>query len=163
VNHGLNNYIDTKAKCLHQRTWPVKGFAAGVYLSEALNPIPPPQHTAVYAVYLFTQAEGREGGRVGPERRGKGQRRRVQIAQMGWKYQHDWMYTRNWLQSINSDKHLAQSPFTDLFFRWRHFALPSLSLTTLWTLVLTSLCDAPGWPGTGWVWASFWVHFYQTL
>jgi hypothetical protein len=45
-------------------------FAAGVYLSEAHNPVPPPPlHTVfVYTVYLFLQ--GREkGGRVEPETR----------------------------------------------------------------------------------------------
>ncbi len=31
---------------------------------------------------------------------------------MGRKYQHDWLY----LESINSGKHLPQSPFTDQFF-----------------------------------------------
>ncbi len=47
-------------------------FAAGVYLSEARNPIPPPLPTVyVYKVYLFTQ--GRGGGRVEPERRLEGQ------------------------------------------------------------------------------------------
>jgi hypothetical protein len=32
-----------------------------------------------------------------------------------------------YLQSIDSDKHLPQSPFPgQFFFRWRHFALPSM-------------------------------------
>jgi hypothetical protein len=53
------------------KSWPVKDFAAGVYLLEAQNPIPPPPHTVyVYPVYLFTQGKG-GGGRGGfePERR----------------------------------------------------------------------------------------------
>ncbi len=48
------------------------------------------------------------GGRVEPERRGK----RQQFAKHGRKYQLDWLY----LQSINSDKHLPQSPFTAKIF-----------------------------------------------
>jgi hypothetical protein len=35
------------------------------------------------------------------------------------------------IQSINSNIHLLQSPFTGQFFRWRHFALPSMSLIFL--------------------------------
>jgi hypothetical protein len=50
----------------------LRDFAAGVYLSEAQNPIPPPLHTVyVYTVYLFTQERG--GGRIEPERRSDGQ------------------------------------------------------------------------------------------
>jgi hypothetical protein len=46
---------------------------AGVYLSEAQNPIPlPPLHTVyVFTVYLFTHKE--RGARVDPERRLEGQ------------------------------------------------------------------------------------------
>ncbi len=60
-------------------------FAAGDYLSEAQNPIPPPLHS-VYAntVLLFTQGGGEEG-RVEPERRLEGQ----QVTKLGRKYQHD--------------------------------------------------------------------------
>jgi hypothetical protein len=43
-------------------------FAAGVYLTEAQNPISPTVY--VYTVYLFTQGS-RERGRVEPERRGE--------------------------------------------------------------------------------------------
>ncbi len=81
---------------------------------QAHNPIPPPlllDTVYVYTVYLFTQ-EG--GGGVEPERRLEGQ----QFTNLGRKYQHDWLY----LQSINSDKHLPQTPFIGQFFRWRHFA-----------------------------------------
>ncbi len=37
-----------------------------------------------------------------------------------------------YLQSINSNKHQPQSPFTGQFFRWRHFALVSLQLISPW-------------------------------
>ncbi len=49
-----------------------------------------------------------EGGRVEKERRLEGQK-----FPKNWvkKYQHDWLY----LQSINSDKHMPQSPFTGQF------------------------------------------------
>jgi hypothetical protein len=44
-------------------------FAAGVYLSQAQNPIPhPPLHTVyMYTVYFFTQEREGGVGRVEPE------------------------------------------------------------------------------------------------
>jgi hypothetical protein len=51
------------------------------------------------------------GGGVESERRGEGQHRRVQIPKLGWK----WLIVHKKL-SINSDKHLPQSPFTGQFF-----------------------------------------------
>jgi hypothetical protein len=65
----------------------------------------PPLHTVnVYTVYLFTQ------GRGGPEIRLEGQH-----------YLQNWVEDNNmtdctYLQSINSDKHLPQSPFEGKFF-----------------------------------------------
>ncbi len=53
--------------------------------------------------------------KIEQERRLEGQ----QFTKLGIKYEYDWLY----LQSINSDKHLPQSPFTGSFFRWRHFTL----------------------------------------
>ncbi len=52
-----------------------RDFPAGVYLSEAQNPIPPPLHTVyVYTVYLLLfNTWKRGGGRVEPERRLEGQ------------------------------------------------------------------------------------------
>jgi hypothetical protein len=47
-------------------------------------------------------------GIVEPERRLE----RQQFLKLGQKYHHDWLY----LQSIISDKHLPQSPFTGKFF-----------------------------------------------
>jgi hypothetical protein len=44
-------------------------LAAGVYLSEAHNPINPHHTVYLYTVYLFTQ--GMKEGRVEPERRGE--------------------------------------------------------------------------------------------
>ncbi len=37
-----------------------------------------------------------------------------------------------YLQFINSDKHLPQSPFTGKFFRWRQFALVSIQWFSQW-------------------------------
>jgi hypothetical protein len=48
-----------------------RGFAAGVYLSEAQKPITPLHTVYVYTVYLFTQShkEGGQEGRAETERR----------------------------------------------------------------------------------------------
>jgi hypothetical protein len=54
-----------------------RDFAAGVYLSEAQNPIPPPLHT------VYGEGEGKGGGRVEPEISGVGQHRRAQIPKLG--------------------------------------------------------------------------------
>jgi hypothetical protein len=43
----------------------------------------------------------------------------------------EWTQEIGDLQSINSDKQLPQSLFTSNFFRWRHFALTSMSLIFL--------------------------------
>ncbi len=80
-----------------------RDFAAGVYLSEAQNPISPPP---LLTVYVYMGMGG--GGRDEPEGRLKGQK----FTKLGRKYQHNWQY----LQPINSDKHLRQCPFKDPFF-----------------------------------------------
>jgi hypothetical protein len=68
----------------------------------------PLSHTVyVYTVYLFTRERG-EGawGELHHRDRERGN------SSLGRKYQHDLLY----LQSINSDKHLPQSPFTGQIF-----------------------------------------------
>jgi hypothetical protein len=68
-----------------------------------------PLHT-VYVLYTYSHREGVEGrGRVEPERRLEGQ----QFTKLGQKYQH---IIEMYLQTINSDKNLHQSPFTGQFF-----------------------------------------------
>ncbi len=60
--HGLINYIENKSQCFHvKKIYLYRDFTAGVYLSEAQNPItpPPPLHT----VYIFA-LEGGEGGEL---------------------------------------------------------------------------------------------------
>jgi hypothetical protein len=62
----------------------LRDFAAGVYLSEAQNPMPP-LHTAYCTCIQYTYSH-REGGRYAPERRFEGQ----QFTKLGRKYyQHD--------------------------------------------------------------------------
>ncbi len=77
----------------------VKGLCGKCFTVWGPEPQIPPLHTVLYTCIqytysLFTQGRG-EGGRVEPERRGEGQHKRVQITELGWQYQHDWMYTRN--------------------------------------------------------------------
>jgi hypothetical protein len=55
-----------------------------------------------------------------PGTREKG--REAQITKLGWKYQHDWIYARNWQSSVSLQVN---------FFRWRHFALLSMNLIFL--------------------------------
>jgi hypothetical protein len=85
---------------------------------------PPPPLT--HSILIHTG----KGGRVEPKRRGNRGEYRSQ----------SWVENTNMtectqeigcLQSINSDKHLPQSPLTGQFFRWRHFALTSVSLIFL--------------------------------
>ncbi len=65
-----------------------RDFAAGVYFSEAQNPIPPPPlltHCMTVRVYCTVYSDRKEGRGVEPERRLEGQ----QFTKLGRKYQHD--------------------------------------------------------------------------
>jgi hypothetical protein len=102
--------IEGNEKCRHPKSLPVKGALRQVFVClRPRTPSPPPPLTNytvyVYTVCLFSVHTGwGVGGRVEPEGRLVGQ----QFTKLGRKYQHDWLY----LQSINSAKHLPQSPFT---------------------------------------------------
>jgi hypothetical protein len=63
----------------------------------------------VYSILIHTGKGGRGGGGVEPQKRGEGHH---QLTKRGRQYQHQWLY----LQSINSAKHLPQSPFAGQFF-----------------------------------------------
>jgi hypothetical protein len=69
-----------------------------------------PLNTVYVCTYTYSH---REWGRVEPERWGEGQ----QFTKLGRKYQHDQLY----LQSINSDKHLPQSPISGQFIQMTTF------------------------------------------
>ncbi len=100
--------IDGNAKCRHLKLFTCEGdIAAGVYLSEAQNPIHPPPPCTMYTCvqYIYSHMEGGGGG---GERRLEGQ----QVTKLGQKYKHDWLY----LQSINSDKRLPQRSLLGQFF-----------------------------------------------
>ncbi len=92
-------------------------------------PHSPPPLTHCIRVYLYSYSL-REGGRVEPERRLEWH----PFTKLGRKYRHDWLY----LQSINLDKHLPQSPFTDQFFLW-HFALEPIKLISQWLILFLIL------------------------
>jgi hypothetical protein len=62
-----------------------RDFAAGVYLSEAQNPIPPPHTHCTCIQYTYSHRERERGGRVELERRGE----RQHFTKLGRKYHHD--------------------------------------------------------------------------
>jgi hypothetical protein len=80
-------------------------FAAGVYLSAEPHPPPYTKYTCIQYILIHTGKGGR--GKVESERRLGGQN----FTKLGRKYQQDLLY----LQSINSDTHLSQCPFTGHF------------------------------------------------
>ncbi len=137
--HGLINYIETTAKCRHLKKWTCKGTLRQVFIclrpppllgfclgwsskfvgsescqiqsvkllqnivSKRTQPPPPPPTT----LSVLWHREG-GGGELNQREGYKGQ----QFTMLGRNYRHDWLY----LQSINSDTHLPQSPFTGKFF-----------------------------------------------
>ncbi len=99
--HGLINYIVTKAKCRNLKNWHVKGLC-GRYLF-----VWGPLTHCIHPLYLFTQGRGwGVEGRVEPKRRLEGQ----QFTKLGQKYQH---MIEMYLQSINT---CLKVPLQVIFF-----------------------------------------------
>jgi hypothetical protein len=103
---SLSGIVCTFKQSMHfQAEYALSGRACMHFQAEYATP-PPLTHCIL--VYIHTGKGGGGGGRGEQERWLGGQ----QFTKLGRKYQHDWLY----LQSINSDKHLTQSPFTGQFF-----------------------------------------------
>jgi len=123
-SRGLINYIDSQVKCRHPKNWTLRQVF--IFWGPERHTLPPYtlysiQCIRVYNILIHT---GKEGvGRVFNQREGL----RCNSSQ-------SWVENSNMtecIQSINSDKHLPEYPFTGQFFRWRHFALVSPAITTI--------------------------------
>ncbi len=104
--------IEGNAKCRHLKKLSCKGTLRQVFICRRpRTTYPPPAqctHTVyVYKVDLFTQGRG-EGGEGG-ESWTREKERGATVHKVGSKIP-------TWLQSLNSDKHLPQSPFIAQFF-----------------------------------------------
>ncbi len=111
-------HTEDNAKCRHLNKLACRGTLQVFICLRPRPPYPPPYtlYTCIQ-VYLFTKGRGIEGESWTREKV-----REQKFAKLGQKYQHDWLY----LQSINSDEHLLQSPLQVNWLRWRHFALVSI-------------------------------------
>ncbi len=90
-NHGPIIYKDTKTSASLKKVDQKRYLAAGVYLSEAPDPPPPPVHTVckhVPPLYLFTQ--GRGGGAGGGGRR-TSEKVRGELVHKGGRKYHNWL------------------------------------------------------------------------
>jgi hypothetical protein len=104
--HRKIRLIESNAKSCYLKKLTCKGTLGQVFICRrARTPYPPLHIVYVYSAYLFIQGRG-EGWRVVPERRGDGQQSQSCVEN-----------TNMTNQSINSDKHLPQSPLKGNFFR----------------------------------------------
>jgi hypothetical protein len=115
---GLYLYKDNSntgnAKCRHLKKLTCKVTLRQVFTCLRLR-TPSFPHTHIIH-YTCSKREGDGEGRIVPERMLEGK----QFIKPGRKYQHDWLY----VQSINSEKHLLQSPFTgDDILLWCRYSL----------------------------------------
>ncbi len=110
--------IESNAKCGHLKKLTCEGTFRQVFIRQRPRTSPPctlplTHCISVYNILIHMEKRGMRGELNQPERRGVGQH----FTKLGRKYQHDWLY----LQSINSDKLLPQSPFTGQFFKMTTF------------------------------------------
>jgi hypothetical protein len=140
-NHGLLNYVDTKAKCCHLKKLICTGTLRQVVICLSNTPSSPsqgggegerdePEKRGVVICLSNTPSSPSQGGGGGGERWTREKRRGATDHKARSKIP-TWLTESPLLQSINSAKHLLQSPFTGNLFRWLHFALPSKSLIFL--------------------------------
>ncbi len=117
--HGLINYIcKHKSKCRH-----LKKFTCKRTLRQVFTCLRPPPLLG-FCLLWSSNFEGSESGQIQRDKLLRNvisnwtqhPRRPSPPHTVQYQYQHDWVY----LQSINSDKHLPQSPSTDQFFWLRH-------------------------------------------
>ncbi len=122
LKHGLTHYIDTKAKCRHLKNWPVKGhcgrclseFRDGRY-SHSCWHFDPALWTFAPLTFSLVQLSPAP----------------LPFVNKYTAYTYTVQCVRGvgvWGSWPQTDKHLAQSPFTGQFLRRRHFALSSMSL-----------------------------------
>jgi hypothetical protein len=104
--------IEGNAKCRHPEKLTSKGTLRQVLIClRSGTPYLLPLTHCIHV--LFTHRRG-EGGELS-QREGERSNRtgRVQITKLGWKYQHDWMYARNW--PISSLIFLREALYTTLY------------------------------------------------
>jgi hypothetical protein len=110
--HGLINYIDTIAKCRHLNNWPVKGIC-GMRLSEFMDWIY--YQSCWYFRPSFVNY--------------------CPSPSLWFNSPSPYTYTvcKVWGSEPQTNKHLPRRkvPLQVIFFRWRHFAKPSMSLNFL--------------------------------
>ncbi len=108
-DHGIMNYIDTNAKCRHQKKFTCKGTLRQVFIC----PIPPPPRSHTVYVYVNSHREGGDGERT------REKVSRATVHKAGSKIP-TWLKLNESLV-YNSDKHLPQSPFTCKCFKMTPF------------------------------------------
>ncbi len=138
VKRRKMRHIEGNAKCRHRTTLTCKGTLWQVLIClRPRTPYPPPLYSAyMYTLYLFTHGGG-EGESLAREKgRGAtgGNRGEYSHKKLGWKYQRDGLYARNWLSPV-SDKHLKQSSFTGRFFLMTAFCSDLLWVLPFYVLL----------------------------